>query len=329
MSTQSSEEELKKAYNLLEKGDAMNAKQILADALEYDLENKEINFAHWCCAFWAEYIDKISLTDASVRGDGLINRWISFKTLLEREEREKTIQPRAVYITQKCVFTLASAAFKELENNLLEKNSSSNEESSSIEVTQCSEIYRKAGLCHKKLGEYETALNYLMQANSLTPSSAKILAEMADCYALCGEEKNAKVLFREAFFIDAQKIDVVFLESELILCLINQVKELGYTGSALLEWIPVYGILQGVFNVKRQMKTQEIGKLKQDIFAKMNELKDPTNNTQVLTPKLINMHFWLIDYYSRSNDSYAENEIKNCELQIRVLDDTIYRLYKR
>ena len=57
------------------------------------------------------------------------------------------------------------------------------------------------------------------------PEKASILAEMADCYALCGEEKTSKVLFREAFFINPETIDLDFLESELIECLVKKTKE--------------------------------------------------------------------------------------------------------
>lgn len=321
MSNQSVEEELKKAYELLEIGDVLTAKQVLADVLEYDLENKEIHFAHWCSSFWGEYISKITSTNAENIVDGLISKWKSFCSLLEREEEEKAIQPKVIYAIQKGVFSLALNASKELESQI--------KDISQTEKTKLSDIYTKLGLCYKKLGEYETALNYLVKANNLNSSLPSVLAEMADCFALCGEEKNAKVLFREAFFIDAQKVDIIFLESELIQCLIKQVKEKGFIGNALLEWIPVYGVLLGVFNVKRQVKPQEIGKLKQDIYAKENELKDPTNNKHILVPKLINMYFWLIDHYSRSNDGFVSNEIKNCELQIRVLDEEVYRLYKK
>ncbi|MCR5125355.1 MAG: hypothetical protein K6B43_09205 [Treponema sp.] len=338
MNYQSSEEEIKKAYKVLEESDAQGAKEILANALELDLENKEINFAHWCCSFWADYITKISqlqsttLSEIKAKGEGLINKWESFKELLEREKKEKNIQPRAVLATQRGVFTLALKIYLEAEKKSKEdsqqKDSYSTSRLQKHDAEENAEIQRMLGLCYKELGEYETALNHLVQANTLHPASPKVLAEMADCFALCGEEKNAKVLFREAFFLDAQKISTIFLESELILCLIKQVKEKGYTGSALLEWIPVYGILYGVFNVKRQLKPQEVSKLKQDIYAKENELKDPTNNAQILTPKIINMYFWLIDHYSRSNDGYVTNEIKNCELQIRVLDEEVYKLYK-
>ena len=157
------------------------------------------------------------------------------------------------------------------------------------------------------------------------PSSAEILSETADCFALCGEDKKAKVLFREAFFIDAQKIEIEFFDSELICSLIKQVKDKGYSGAALKEWIPVFGVLYGVFNMKRELKTHEAARLRQEIYAKENELKNPANNAEILVPKLINMYFWLIDYYVRSGESV--NRINECLLQIRVHNESVFKMY--
>ena len=44
-----SEEGLKQAYRMLSQGEPAGAKQILADILEFNLDNKEIDFAVWCC----------------------------------------------------------------------------------------------------------------------------------------------------------------------------------------------------------------------------------------------------------------------------------------
>lgn len=318
-------EELLKAYDALKNGDVDRAKQLLEDAMEPDFENKEIKFAYWCCAFWGDFISNIknlrnseeepSPDELREGGLSLLKMWDSYRTALEREDRERTSVQRAVYATQTCVFKLALGCFEDYLKN------------GEPTGDDLCDAHRRIGLCRKKLGEYEDALNHLMKANEITSSNPLILAEMADCYALCGDEKKAKVLFREAFFIDAQKIEMVFLESELIRCLIKRVKEKGYTGNALLEWIPVYGVLFGVFNVKRELKQSEVGRLKQDIYAKENELKNPSNGKQTIVPKLINMYFWLIDHYSRSNDSLANDEIKNCLLQIRVHDEDVYRMY--
>ena len=61
------------------------------------------------------------------------------------------------------------------------------------DTTHKSEIYRKIGLCYKKLGSFENARQCLAEANKLLPNQAPVLADLADCYALCGEDKGAKV----------------------------------------------------------------------------------------------------------------------------------------
>lgn len=303
-----SEEGLANAYRFLEAGDPVQAKQLLADVLEYDLDNSEVNFAVWCCSFWIDCINQLPSLDAFERGESLITQWKSFRNALLRDRK---VCERAVYAVQKGIFSLALTNYCSLseERNPVRK----------------AEISRKAGLCCKKLGRYETALDYLTEANSLVSFSAPVLAEMADCYALCGEEKKAKVIFREAFHIDASKIDLAFLDSELISCLVQKVQELGYTGAVLQEWIPVYGVLYGVFNVKRELRSQEVGKLKQDIYARENELKDPASDAAVLTPRLINLYFWLIDHCVITNDT--SGKINEILLKIKILDPAIYALY--
>ena len=122
----------------------------------------------------------------------------------------------------------------------------------------------------------------------------------------------------------SRKNNLVFLDSELIRCLIEKTAEKGYSGELLNAWIPVYGVLWGVFNMKRNMKSQEIGRLKQEIYALENEQKDPSRATEILTPRLINMYFWLIDYCQAQNDSKLINETL---LKIKIIDTTVYNLY--
>ncbi len=305
------DEEVKKACDLLEEGKTSEAKKILADAFEYNFDDPEVSFAHLCCCYWDDSIKNLPNLSSYEQGESLITRWKSFRTDFDRPDR--FISQKTIYAVQHGVFKLALQAY----NSLKIDGTSAHQ----------ADIFRKKGLCCKKLGRYEDALAFLTEANQLLPSNAPVLAEMADCFALCGEEKNAKVLFREAFFIDAQKVEISFLDSELIRCLIRQVQELGYTGNILQEWIPVYGVLYGVFNMKRELKPQEAMKLRQDIFAKENEIKDPSNYIDVLTPKLINMYFWLIDHYARTNE--GNGKIRECLLQIRVHDENIYKMYTR
>ena len=302
-----SDEGLSKAYSFLEQGDIPQARKILTDVLEYDLDNPEVKFAVWCCSFWSGYMRILPNLETYERGEGLIAQWRSFLPALKKQEPVE----RTLFALQKGIFTLALQNFTALLDDRF--------------PAQQADLLCKIALCYKKLGQYETALQTLKDRTIMAAQSPAVLAEMADCYALCGEDKKAKVLFREAFFLDAQKVDILLLDSELICCLIRQVQKKGYTGAALHEWIPVYGVLYGILNVKRELRSNEVGLLKQDIYARENELRDPSCNASTMTPKLINMYFWLIDHYVRSeNSSERINEIL---LRIKILDRNIYDLY--
>ena len=303
-----SETALSQAYNLIENRKLYEAKAILEDALTADLDNKDLVFAVHCCSFWLEVYDSISQLDFFEQGESLVNQWKRFLLLVSREHEPLE---NTVYAFKKSVFSQALESYRTQFDDINTENKA--------------EIYRKTGLCYKKLGSYETALSCLTEASGLIPGNAPILAEMADCYALCGEEKRAKVLFREAFFVDAKRIDIGFLEAPLIKLLIEHVQAKGYTGATLQEWIPVYGTLLGVFSVKRELRSQEAGKLKQEIYARENELKDPANDSATITPRLLNLYFWLIDHYVMTKESVTK--INEVLLKIKILDPAVYKLY--
>ncbi len=315
MSNQS-EEELKKAYSFLNKGDPASAKTILAEAYQFNLDNNEIDFAIWCCSFWIDYIKKLPKLELLQQGEGLFFQW---KTFEEALTRKKEIFNRTIFSVQTGVFTQALQSLTNLYQELEKEKFS--------ETRLKADINLKISICHKKLGNYETALEFLQQANTQAPGSADIFAEMADCYALCGLEKQAKVLFREAFFINARRIELTMLDSELIKCLINQVQSLGYSGQELQEWVPVYGTLYGVFSVKRELRSQEVGRLKQEIFELDVENRNPGSNSKLNVPKLINKYFWLLDHLIQKNE--GDSKINEILLKIKLLDQSVYDLYNK
>ena len=305
---------LMSAYALIEEWNLMEAKAMLEAALPDDLDNHDLSFAASCCSFWRDTIERLPELDSFEQGESLINHWRHFKIRVKREEDRfgvgKPLE-QTVYTFRKKVF---STALEQYGKNL-----------DKADKLFHAEICRKIGFCYKQLGDFETALGYLQEANATIEGRADIIAEMADCYDLCGEDKPAKLLFREAFFLDPQKIDLSFLESPLIGKLTALVNEKGLSGAELLEWLPVYGTIFGVFNVKRKLKSQEIGRLKQDIYAKENEMKDPSNNLALLKPRLLNMYFWLVDYCELAKESNAR--IQEALLKIKILDKNIYMLY--
>jgi tetratricopeptide (TPR) repeat protein len=168
-------------------------------------------------------------------------------------------------------------------------------------------------------------LTYLEETAKVKKDDAEALAELADVYALVNEPRAAKAMFREALFLNPQKVDVRMLDSEMIKLLHDRVEELGYKSPELEEWIPVYGVLFGVFTVKRELRAIELGKLKQSIFSLENEIRDRPGEALLLSPRLINKYFWLIDHYVNSGEE--KSRIDETLLKIKVLDPGVYERY--
>ncbi len=300
---------LKDALSFLEKGNPVQAQKIIGLLFEKDLDSKELIYTNRCCTYWIDSKRRLTeIEDPFERGERILEEWKNFRTFMSGEKF--TFEP-AFYALQRGFF---STALENYTKHLDEKDS-----------FQKAEAYRKAGLCYKKLGDFESAKSFLTEANNSFPNLPHILAELADSYSLCGEDRVSKVLFREAFFINPDDIELEFLDSELIKCLIQKTADKGYSGKQLLEWIPVYGILLGIFNIKRELHSQDVIRLKKNIYAMENEYKDPSCNVEMLVPRLLYNYFWLIDHYVLTKeDTQKINEIL---IKIKVLDSSIYDMY--
>lgn len=302
---------LKDALNFLEMGNPVQAQKIIGTLFETDLGSRDLIYTNRCCTYWIDSNRRLrEIENPYERGERLLDEWKNFKAFLASEKY--TFEP-AFFAVQHGFFTEALKSYTEL----LEAKDS----------LQRAESYRKAGICYKKLGDFENARDFLTEANSIIQGRSQILAELADSYSLCGEDKISKVLFREAFFIDSDSIDLEFLDSELIKCLAKKVSDMGYSGKLLQAWIPVYGVLYGIFNVKRELHSQDVIRLKTNIYAMENEYKDPSCSIKDLTPRLLNSYFWLIDHYVLTHEDTSKiNEIL---LKIKILDSSVYEMYTK
>ena len=303
------EAELKVALGFLRQGNPLEAQKIISSLFEHDLESTELVYTNKCCIFWGDSIKRLkSIEDNFERSENILLEWKNFQDYISRETRP--YEPALIAVQQ--------GFFK----NALEEYKKMLEEKDPL---QKAEIYKKTGICYKKLGDFENARAFLTEANKIYPNLSSVLAELADCYSLCGEDKFGKVLYREAFFADPDSIDLDFLDSELMKCLIEKTKSKGYSGKALQYWIPVYGVLGGVFNIKRELTSQEVARLKKDIYAMENEIKDPSCNSEILVPRMLNCYFWLMDHYDLAKENQAK--INEVLLRIKLLDSAVYEMY--
>ncbi len=286
------------------------AEEQLESALEIDYENTEVLSTLKCCKFWKERLPRLNeVHEDRERGEYLLRQWRAFQEFLPR--MESPIE-RELFVLRKWVFGTALVSFKRVAR--------SNEEPEA-------DLLLNIGRCYKLSGDFEKALEYLEAAGRKRREDAEVLAEIADCYALVDETKAAKAFFREAFFINPQKIDLPFLESGLITRLIARVRDLGYAETVLKEWIPVYGVLLGVLNVKRELRPLEYGKLKQSIYSLEKRIHEGEAGSEQksLIPRLLNRYFWLIDHYvnAHENREWVE-EVLN---KIKMIDERIYTQY--
>ena len=300
---------LSNAYESLRSVDLAAATDLLDRALAEDYEHPEVLYSLKCSNFWNERLSRLhSMQNPFERGEFVMGQWKSFANFSTKLAGDFE---RARYAFKRFAFSLALEQYKLLPP----------EENESHEA----ELSLRIGRCYKGAGDFDSALKCLESATKARKDDAEVLAELADTYALAGDARSSKALFREAFYIAPQRIDVDMLESEMIRRLIDRVASLGYSGAELVEWIPVYGSLLGVFTVKRELKAVEAGKLRQSIYQLENELKENAESRGFLVPRLINRYFWLIDYYLAAKEDRAR--IEEILLKIRLLDVSIYKQY--
>lgn len=299
---------LKNAYNLLKNGAFSDAGDILENALSLDFENPEVICALKCSSYWSARKDQYEkISDPFERGEYLMKQWKSFLTFLQRDENNFE---QGKYSLKQWVFTQALNDFIVL----LEGPAAGDPE-----------ILFRIGRCYKGKGNYKKALEYLEACNHQKADDPKIIAELADCYAFINETQAAKIFFREAFFIDPQKIEIESLESMMIVRLVEKLREMDLEGAALAEWLPVYGVLFGVFNVKRELRSLEYGKLRQSIFTLQSIFSDDGKKDIETEPRLLNRYFWLIDHYISSGDS--REKVHEVLQKIRAINPSIYEHY--
>ncbi|MGP1414893.1 MAG: hypothetical protein ACTTJ6_03010 [Treponema sp.] len=302
---------LKPVFDRLKEGDVEASYSLISDIFENHLDNEDVKCAYNAIFFWKEKLGfSTTRTSPFERGEYIFSQWKMFLHYMEKYDGKYEF---VIYALKYCMFNIIINFYTEA---LQFK-----------QFTDKSQVYRKLGLCYKVLGNYDKSVEFLQYTVSLNASSA-ILAELADSYAMCGDERLAKLFFREAFFKDACAVEREFLESEIICVLIDKLEVMGFKGKELLAWIPVYAVLGGLFNVKRQLKATEVGELKQNIFLLENICKDKSSQEAKLAePKLINCYFWLIDYYSC--DSMTRSKIDELHLRIKLLNEGVYNNYIR
>jgi len=301
-----------KAYEKLKASDAEGAAALLEEALQIDFDNEETKHALKSVNWWLEHTARIEkIENPYEKGGYLLSQLKQYYIFLDSLAGYYDL---CQYAIRRYVFSSALRCFEDLLGDGVNQHDPG--------------LLLLVGRCYKGVGNYDEALKYIEQATRFRREDGEALAELADVNALLGNAPEAKALFREAFFLSPEKIDLRSMESEMVTRLRDRLaREKNYREEELREWIPVYGRLWGVFTVKRELKPIEFGRLKQSIFTLETECRGNPGQSALLKPRLINRYFWLIDYYENKRED--PDLIKEIELKIKITEPEIYeRFYK-
>jgi tetratricopeptide (TPR) repeat protein len=310
---------LDKAYRCLKAGDAEAALGFLDEELTVNFENREAVFAEKVLKWWLEKMSSLGRFSSDIeKGCYILSQWKLYYVFAAQLEADSGSDfDTCQYVLKHFVYSKALLCFSELLDGGMNRHDP--------------ELLFFVGKCYKGTGDYDSALNYIEQAARFERDNVAVLSELADVKALLGDERQAKALLREAFFLDPQGIDLRSLECEFLKRLVAELHNMKVTGAALPEWLPVLGSLLGVFSVKRELKSAELGRLKQSIFALENELR--LRNDPIVKPRLLNRYIWLLDHYENEirKAGLTENEImefqsfiEQTKIKFKILSPKIF-----
>jgi len=307
---------IQKAYDKLKASNARDAAALLEEALQIDFDNEETKYALKSVNWWLEHTARIEdIKNPYEKGGFILSQFKQYYSFLDTITIAGSYD-LCQYAVRRYVFSSALRCFDDLLGDGVNQHDPG--------------LLLLVGRCYKGVGNYDEALKYLEQAARFRREDGETLAELADVNALLGEADTAKALFREAFFLNPEKIDLRSMESEMIVRLRSRlIQELiqkeGYREEDLREWIPVYGKLWGIFTVQRELKPIEFGRLKQSIFTLETECRGNPEQSALLKPRLINRYFWLMDYYEIKRED--PDLIEEVKLKIKVTAPEIYERY--
>jgi len=293
------------AYQYIEEGNFSAAVEKVDQLLSENPDYPGLSDTYRTAKFWDNRGAEIRrLSRGKQTADFLMTQWEIFKKYAEEKKIEGSPSYKAA---MRYIFFTASEnykiAFQEQES-----------------TTDNFDLLMNLGVCFLNLGEHKRTVETLEYARSSYRSNARLESLLAEAYFHLSEIPKSMLLFREAFFINPSEIDLSLLKSKPISELVKRVGEERPGCLDIREWIPIYGFLDDVFYVKRNLNTAQIEAIKREIytleknFQAMSPEKIAGTN---IVPRLINKYLWMLDYFEFQNyDFQSITEIRSRLLQI-------------
>jgi tetratricopeptide (TPR) repeat protein len=297
-----------RVYRLLEEGNFEDAIALFDNILK---ENPNYPGAHdgiKIARFWLAKRNRLNrYQNAYDKGKLLLREWYDF----ERHMSKNNIKHgRSTVAVQKYIFSDIIESFTKTYHE---------------EEVPDTGVLTQIGDCFKKLGNYEKAIDIYEYARSFNSEDPSLMSKLADCCFSIDETSKAKVLFREAFFLDPGQIDLESIENPFIHMLYEKTKKQIQNPETSIFWLPVIAEISSAFNVKREPKKGELEQLRMRIQRLENEYISNRKKRAYIEPQLLNHYFWLIDTLKMTGGS--KKEIESSLQRINEINPEIFAQY--
>ena len=306
------EKSISSALDLLKNGDFAQAQSVFSYVMRLRYTSEVAEFGIVTCKYWlARYEQARRIREGVDLGSFLFEQWQKFEEFYKTRKR---VSMNVVDAVMCCVY---SQALEQFNKDLSVKKNSN------VKL-----IYMCA-MAYKKIGDYNNALLNFGQCLKIDDADSNVMAQLADTFMLIDKEQQAKILFREAFSIDPEKIQLDQIECDMIKNLMSTVMKNESSGDETLikYWMIVYGWLGGELDSYRELTSGEASKIKNDIRIIERDIDLSRNYDGILVAKLLNKYFWLYDYYNLQNPN--PNRLVEIENKMKKYSYNIYIIFKQ
>ncbi len=295
----------KQISTLLAEGDFSKAIEILTSSLSNENKIDEYAALHKIIKYWTNREDKLNrFNQPYEKALAYFEEWDSFIHFLTDNKIDTKLSE--VYCIHNFVFSKSLSLFIE-----------SRTETRINDI----DLLIKIAYCFRELSQYENGIQTLQYAYKLNKNQL-ISLMLADFLYAKGDILEAKILFKDVFFLENTiNFDTKYISCDKILELIDNIRKDNYPEYEALEWLPVYGYIDGFLNVKRQLDKTELDKILTDMnkFEKIF-YSNPQIKSQV-EAKLIKKCILLLEYYTfQEIDPLKQEQFK---LKLKNINETI------
>ena len=300
-------------YQLIEEGGFSEAVLKLDKLMDINPDYPGFVDGYRTARFWNNRKDEIkNLQRGKQTADFLMREWDRFKKYAE----ENDIVEKAAYkSSMKYIFFTAAEnykiAFQEQES-----------------TADNFDLLVSLGICFLTLAEYRQAVETLEYARSSNRNSARLMSLLGEAYYHTDDISKSILFFREAFFINPSEIDTGFLNAKPVLDLIKIVKEKKPDCHDVREWIPIFGFVEDIFYVRRNLNNDQLETIKREIYSLeksyQTTAKEKISESNIIT-RLINKYIWMLDYFV--SQEYDFESIKEIKSRLIRIDKDIFEPY--